>query len=57
MSLQIVLSKRFKKDLKLAKQRGLDLNLLNKIVDKLANGEKLDEKYRDHELFGDLFSM
>ena len=57
MSLQIVLSKRFKKDLKLAKRRGLDLNLLNKIVDKLANGEKLDEKYRDHELFGDLFSM
>lgn len=57
MSLQIVLSKRFKKDLKLAKQRGLDLNLLNKIVDKLANGEKLDKKYRDHELFGDLFSM
>ncbi|KXB42248.1 type II toxin-antitoxin system YafQ family toxin [Amygdalobacter nucleatus] len=57
MSLQIVLSKRFKKDLKLAKRRGLDLNLLNKIVDKLANGEKLDEKYRDHEQFGDLFGF
>lgn len=51
-SLQIVLSNRFKKDLKLAKKRGLDLNLLNDIVDQLAAGEKLAERYRDHDLTG-----
>lgn len=32
----------FKKDYKLAKRRGLDINLLKKIVTKLANGEPLD---------------
>lgn len=43
----------FKKDFKLAKRRGLDTNLLKSIVTKLANGEQLEEKYRDHALSGD----
>lgn len=42
----------FKKDYKLAKRRGLDLNLLKTIVSKLANGEPLDSKYKDHPLSG-----
>lgn len=42
----------FKKDYKLAKRRGLDLNLLKEIITKLANGEPLDSKYKDHALSG-----
>ena len=42
----------FKKDYKLAKRRGLDLNLLKDIISKLANGEPLDSKHKDHPLSG-----
>lgn len=45
MSLQLVLSHRFKKDLRLAEKRGLDLNLLRSVVDKLAEGKTLAEKH------------
>ena len=43
----------FKKDFKLAKRRGLNLNLLKNVITKLANGETLDAKYKDHSLSGD----
>lgn len=43
----------FKKDYKLAKRRNLNLDLLKDVVTKLANGEALEEKYRDHALSGD----
>lgn len=52
MSLRVVLSNRFKKDLKLAKRRGLDLELLNSVVTQLASRNTLDAKYRDHDLDG-----
>lgn len=42
----------FKKDYKLAKRRGLNLNLLKDIVAKLANGETLAPKHKDHSLSG-----
>ena len=42
----------FKKDFKLAKRRNRNMNLLKEIIDKLANGEPLEEKYRDHALTG-----
>lgn len=42
----------FKKDYKLAKCRGLNLNLLKDIVTKLANGETLAPKHKDHSLSG-----
>lgn len=51
--LKIVSSNRFLKDLKIAKKRGLDLTPLNEVVEKLANQEKLEPKYRDHALGGD----
>ena len=51
--LDVVLSNRFKRDLKLAAKRGYDLNLLDEIVEKLANREPLPEKNRDHGLTGD----
>ena len=43
---------RFEKDVKLAKKRGYDLNLLTEIIKKLAAGEELPPKYRDHQLVG-----
>lgn len=51
--LEVVLSNRFKKDLKLAAKRGFDLSLLESIVDQLAAQQPLPEKNRDHDLTGD----
>ena len=51
--LEVVLSNRFKKDLKLAAKRGCDLSLLESIVDQLAAQQPLPEKNRDHDLTGD----
>lgn len=34
------------------KKRGLDLSLLDDVVDTLRQGKQLDAKYRDHELSG-----
>lgn len=38
MKYDLVLTGKFKKGLKLAKKRGLDIKLLSDIVDKLQNG-------------------
>ena len=43
----------FKKDLKMAKKRGLLLDDLFCVIDKLANDEPLPEKNRNHALHGD----
>ena len=51
--LEVVLSNRFKKDLKLAARRGCNFELLNEIVNKLASREPLPEKNKDHALSGD----
>ena len=42
----------FKRDLKNVIKRGYDVSLLDEVVMKLANGEKLPEKNRDHALTG-----
>ena len=42
-------SGKFKKGYKMAKKRGLDISLLEDIVDKLRRGIPLDEKNKDHE--------
>ena len=49
---EIVLSSRFKRDLKLIVKRGYDLNLLDMVVEKLANDIPLEERHRDHALTG-----
>ncbi len=49
----LVPTTKFKKDYKLAKKRGLDLELLNHVIDELLKGHTLDEKYLDHPLHGD----
>lgn len=48
----IVLTSIFKKDLKTIKKRGYNLSLLDNVVNTLASGLPLDEKYRDHNLIG-----
>lgn len=42
----------FKKDVKRAQKRGKDFSKLKIVIEKLARGEALDEKYRDHALTG-----
>lgn len=49
---RIVQTGHFKKDLKAAKKRGYDLALLGAVVDTIAAGEPLQEKYKDHSLLG-----
>ena len=46
----IVPSNKFKKDLKLAKSRGYDIELLTTVIEMLAEGKELPTKYRDHAL-------
>lgn len=52
MKYELVLTGKFKKGLKLAKKRGLNIKLLDDIVEKLLHGIPLEEKHRDHELKG-----
>lgn len=42
----------FKRDLRLVQKRGYDVSLLTEVVKKLAAGEPLPEKNRDHALAG-----
>ena len=43
---------KFQKDLKRVKKRGFDISLLTDIIKKLAAGEPLPEKNREHQLSG-----
>ena len=52
MKYEVRFTTQFKKDLKLAKKQGKDTEKLFDVIGKLANGEVLDEKYRDHDLTG-----
>lgn len=51
--LEVKASTRFRKDLKQAIKRGYRIELLEAVVNCLASGRKLDEKYKDHLLTGD----
>lgn len=50
--LDIILSNRFKRDLKLAARRSYNLDLLEQVVDKLSRQEPLPPKNMDHALSG-----
>ncbi len=52
MMYEIILTGKFKKSLKRARKRGLDISLLEEVVDMLQNDIRLEDKYRDHELKG-----
>lgn len=44
---------RFVKDLKRVQKRGYDISLLADVIKKLADGEELPQKNKDHALVGD----
>lgn len=52
MKYEVQPTTKFEKDLKLCKSRGYDIELINQIIKKLANGEKLEEKNKDYALHG-----
>lgn len=54
MTYVIKTTSQFRKSYRLAVKRGLDVSLLEKVVNKLKDGIALDEKYRDHQLSGSM---
>ena len=48
----VIFTSSFKRDYKLAQKRGYEIELLKEIITKLANGEPLPERNRDHALTG-----
>jgi len=52
MELKVKYSSRFKKGLRLAVKRGLDISLLENVVEKIQIRIPLDAKYKDHPLSG-----
>ena len=52
MIYEIKWSGKFKKSYKLAKKRGLNINLLQEVVGKLEEDIPLEPKYHDHDLHG-----
>ena len=53
MRYEVRFTRQFKRDLKLAKKQGKDLNKLYDVIERLANDEVLEEKYHDHDLKGE----
>jgi len=43
---------RFKKDVKKMKKRGKSFDVFKQVIQQLAQGEPLDEKFRNHKLIG-----
>ena len=52
MTYRIKFTNVYKKSYKRAKNRGLNLKLLDDVVEALGQGHKLDAKYRDQALHG-----
>ena len=52
MKYELVLTGKFKKGLKLAKKRGLNISLLEDVVEKLLHKLPLEVKNKDHALLG-----
>ena len=49
---RITTGSRFRKDVKLAQRRGMDMSKLRALIEMLAAGKPLPERYRDHPLKG-----
>ena len=52
MKYEIKFTSQFKKDLKQAKKQGKNTDKLFAVIEKLASGEALESKYKDHALAG-----
>ena len=48
----IILATRFKRDLKRVSKQGKDIDMLENIINVLANNKKLPTKNKDHALIG-----
>ncbi len=53
MKYEVKFTGQFKRDLKLARKQGKDIDRLFNVINTIAEGGKLDEKYHDHNLSGD----
>ena len=51
---QVKFTTAYKKAYKLMKKRGLDISLLDEVVDLLRQGKQVEKRYHDHGLTGDL---
>lgn len=52
---RVILSRRYKTSLKrISRGKNFDHQLLEEIISMLARGDKLEIKYRDHQLSGEL---
>ena len=51
---QVKFTTAYRKAYKLMKKRGLDISLLDQVVDLLRQGRQLEERYCDHGLTGNL---
>ena len=54
MKYLVKFTSQFKKDIKKAKRQNKNIELLFSVIERLANGEVLDDKYRVHKLVGNL---
>lgn len=54
MTYTIKRTSQFKKSYKLAVKRGLDVSLLESVINKLKDNEPLEEKHHDHQLTGNM---
>ena len=54
MKYEVKPTSKFRKDRKRILKRGYNLTLLEDVVEKLANGEKLAAKHNDHQLHGNM---
>ena len=52
MRYEVKFTNQFKKDLKQAKKQGKDTDKLFEVIEKLAEGKPLEDKFRDHMLTG-----
>ncbi len=50
--MNICYTNQFKKDYKRIKKQNKDLIKLQDVIEKLADGERLEQKYKDHQLSG-----
>lgn len=55
--LKIIKTKSYLQDLKRAKKRNLNIHDLDVVINKLANCEQLEPKYRDHKLKGSFIGL
>lgn len=54
---KIVYTNRMKRDAKLMKKRGKDMNKLTNVLSLLASGNPLPAQYKDHQLSGNLLDF